>query len=147
MALFQYKAASRTGEVETGELDALDKAAAVERLQASGFIPIRIEPAQPAAKSYGDGLFSRRRIRQEQVGVLTRDLATLLRSGLPLDRAVEILISLAQSPPLRTLLTRVRDDVRAGGAFSKALEMHPEVFSRFYVSMVRAGEAGGALGA
>jgi len=146
MALFHYKAIARAGEMETGELDAFDKAAATERLQESGFIPIRIEPAQPAAKSRGDGLFSRRRIGQEQVGVLTRDLATLLRSGLPLDRAVEILISLAQSPHLQALLTRVRDDVRAGGAFSKALEAHPEVFSRFYVSMVRAGEAGGALG-
>ena len=147
MALFHYKAASRTGEVASGELEALDEAAAVERLQASELIPIRIGPAQPAAKSYGDRLFSRRRIGQEQVGLLTRDLATLLSSGLPLDRAVEILISLAQSPPLQTLLTRVRDDVRAGSAFSKALESHPEVFSRFYVSMVRAGEAGGALGA
>ena len=120
MALFHYKAVARAGEMETGELDALDKAAATERLQESGFIPIRIEPAEPAAKSHGDGLFSRRRIGHEQVGVLTRDLATLLRSGLPLDRAVEILISLAQSPHLQTLLTRVRDDVRAGGAFSTA---------------------------
>jgi general secretion pathway protein F len=147
MTLFHYKAAGRAGEVETGELDAPDEAAAVERLQASGFIPIRIEPAEPAAKSRGGGVFSRRRIGQEQVGVLTRDLATLLRSGLPLDRASEILISLAQSPQMQTLLTRVRDDVRGGAAFSKALEAHPGVFSRFYVGMVRAGEAGGALGA
>lgn len=147
MTLFHYKAAGRTGEVETGELDASDEAAAVERLQASGFIPIRVEPAEPAAKSRGGGVFSRRRIDQQQVGVLTRDLATLLRSGLPLDRASEILISLAQSPQMQTLLTRVRDDVRGGAAFSKALEAHPGVFSRFYVGMVRAGEAGGALGA
>jgi general secretion pathway protein F len=146
MALFHYKAASRTGEVETGEMEAPDAAAAVERLQASGFIPIRIEPAEAAAKP-GGGLFSRRRIGQDQVGVLTRDLATLLRSGLPLDRAVEILISLAQSPQMQALLTRVRDDVRGGAAFSKALDAHPEVFSRFYISMVRAGEAGGAMGA
>jgi len=147
MTLFHYKAAGRAGEVETGELDATDEAAAVERLQASGFIPIRIEPAEPAGKSRGGGVFSRRRIGQDQVGAMTRDLATLLRSGLPLDRAAEILISLAPSPQMQTLLTRVRDDVRGGAAFSKALEAHPGVFSRFYVGMVRAGEAGGALGA
>ncbi len=147
MTLFHYRAAGRAGDVESGEIDALDEATAVERLQASGFIPIRVEPAEPAAKAHGGGMFSRGRIGQEQVGALTRDLATLLRSGLPLDRATEILISLAPSPQMQALLTRVRDDVRAGAAFSKALEAHPAVFSRFYVGMVRAGEAGGALGA
>ena len=145
MALFRYKAASPDGEVETGELEARDEAAAVERVQAMGFIPIRVEPLVGALESSG-GWFSRRRIRQEHVGALTRDLATLLRSGLPLDGAVQILISLAQSPQMQMLLMRVRDDVRGGAAFSKALEAHPHVFSRFYVGMVRAGETGGALG-
>lgn len=146
MALFQYKAAGAGGEVETGEMEARDEAAVVERLQASGFIPIRVEAAE-AQTAPKRGLFSRQRIGQNQIGALTRELATLLRSGLPLDRALEILISLAQSPQLQSLLTRVRDDVRGGAAFSKALEAHPEIFGRFYVGMVRAGEAGGALGA
>jgi general secretion pathway protein F len=146
MALFQYRAAGLDGEAVSGELEARDEAAAVERLQAMGFIPIRVEPSVTVAES-GKGIFSRRRIGQDQVGALTRELATLLRSGLPLDRAVEILISLAQSPQMQALLTRVRDDVRGGAAFSKALEAHPGVFSPFYVGMVRAGEAGGALGA
>src|SRR3990170_4392233 len=145
MALFQYKAVGLDGDAQSGELEARDEAAAIERLQALGFIPMRIESLVAAPES-GGWLFSRRRIGQDQVGALTRELATLLRSGLPLDRAVEILISLAQSPRMQTLLTRVRDDVRGGAALSKALEAHPGVFSRFYVGMVRAGEAGGALG-
>jgi len=145
MAMFQYKAVGRDGDAQSGELEARDEAAAVERLHALGFIPMRIEPLVAVPES-GGGLFSRRRIGQDQVGALTRELATLLRSGLPLDRAVEILISLAQSPQMQTLLTRVRDDVRGGAALSKALEAHPGAFSRFYVGMVRAGEAGGALG-
>lgn len=145
MPVFQYKAAAASGEVEIGEVEARDEAAVVERLQASGFIPIRIEPAQPAAS--GGGLFSRRRVTQNQLAALTRELATLLRSGLPLDRALEILISLAPIPQMQALLTRVRDEVRGGAAFSKALEAHPDVFGRFYIAMVRAGEAGGALGA
>jgi general secretion pathway protein F len=91
-------------------------------------------------------LFSRRRINQDQVGALTRELATLLRSGLPLDRALEILIGLAQTPHMQTLLAQVRDDVRGGAALSTALEAHPDVFTRFYIGMIRAGEAGGALG-
>lgn len=146
MALFRYKAAGRAGEVETGEMEARDEAGAVERLQASGLIPIRVEPLVAAAQS-GGGFFSRRRIGQAEVGALTRELATLLRAGLPLDRALEILIGLAQSPQMQALLAQVRDDVRGGAAFSKALEAHPGVFSRFYIGMIRAGEAGGALGA
>jgi general secretion pathway protein F len=146
MPQFQYKAADRSGEAESGRLEARDEAAAVERLQALGFIPIRVEPVEETAQA-GGGLFSRRRISQDQVGMLTRELATLLRSGVPLDRAVEILISLAPAPQMQALLTRVRDEVRGGAALSKALEAHPAVFSRFYVGMIRAGEAGGALGA
>lgn len=146
MALFQYKAAAASGDVETGEMDARNEAAVVERLQASGFIPIRVEPAEAPAQSRGQ-LFARRRVGQHQVGALTRELATLLGSGLPLDRALEILIGLAQAPQMQAMLVRIRDDVRGGAAFSKALEAHPDVFGRFYVGMVRAGEAGGALGA
>jgi general secretion pathway protein F len=144
MALFQYKAAGRAGEMETGEMEARDEAAAVERLQGMGFIPIVVEPAEIEAKP--GGWFSRRRIGTDQLGALTRELATLLRAGLPLDRALEILISLAQVTPMQALLTRVRDDVRGGAALSKALEAHPAVFSRFYIGMIRAGEAGGSLG-
>src|SRR3989304_8131528 len=105
MALFQYKAVGPGGDARSGELEARDEAAAIERLQALGFIPIRIEPLVAAPES-GWGLFSRRRIGQDQVGALTRELATLVRSGLPLDRAVGSLISLAQSPQMQRLLTR-----------------------------------------
>jgi general secretion pathway protein F len=77
---------------------------------------------------------------------ITRELATLLRAGLPLDRALEILIGLAPTPPVAALLQGLRDDVRGGKALSQALDARREVFSRFYVNIVRAGEAGGALG-
>ena len=69
-----------------------------------------------------------------------------MRAGLPLDRALEILIGLAPTPAVATLLQGMRDDVRGGKALSQALDARREVFSRFYVNIVRAGEAGGALG-
>ena len=75
----------------------------------------------------------------------TRELATLLRAGLPLDRALEILIGLASTPYAATFLQGIRDEVRGGKALSQALDAQREVFSRFYVNIVRAGEAGGAL--
>ena len=77
---------------------------------------------------------------------ITRELATLLRAGLPLDRALEVLIDLAPTPPVASLLQTIRDDVRGGKSLSQALDAHRTVFSRFYVNIVRAGEAGGALG-
>lgn len=146
MPQFRYKAASATGEISEGELEARDESAVVARLQDLGLIPIRVAPAQSVEQRSGDGLLSRKRIRQDQVGVLTAELATLLRAGLPLDRALEILIGLSDNPRMQALMTRVRDDVRGGAALSKALEAHPAVFGRFYVGMIRAGEAGGALG-
>lgn len=148
MALFRYKASTAAGEVTEGDLEARDDAAAVERLQAMGLIPIRVSAATEPGKgpAGAQGLFSRKRISQDQIGDLTRELATLLRSGLPLDRALEILIGLAQSPQMQELLAKVRDDVRGGASLSGALESHPGVFSRFYLGMIRAGEAGGALG-
>ena len=83
--------------------------------------------------------------RDELLG-LTRELATLLQAGLPLDRALEILIGLADTPPVAALLQGIRDDVRGGKSLSQALDARRDVFSRFYVNIIRAGEAGGALG-
>ena len=148
MAQFHYKATTPSGEVSEGEIEARDEAAVLERVQALGLIPIRIAPAEvpaPAGSVLSLSL-TRQRIGADQIGAVTRELATLLRSGLPLDRAMEILINLSPEDQLRAMLTRIRDDVRGGSALSKALEAHPEHFDRFYVGMIKAGEAGGALG-
>jgi len=85
-------------------------------------------------------------VTRDNLLAITRELATLLRAGLPLDRALEVLISLAPTLPVASLLQGIRDDVRGGKALSQALDARREVFSRFYVNIVRAGEAGGALG-
>ena len=82
----------------------------------------------------------------DQLLAITRELATLLQAGLPLDRALEIQIGLAVAAPAAALLQQIRDDVRGGKSLSQALDTRRDVFSRFYVNIVRAGEAGGALG-
>lgn len=144
MPLFQYKAVSATGEVLEGEMEARAQSGVVERLQTMGYIPIRAQEvaAQGAKRA---GLFKAGGVRQEQIGVITRELSTLLRSGLPLDRCLEILINLAESDAVRTMLTQIREEVRAGASLSQAMELQKGVFSRFYLNMIRAGEAGGAL--
>jgi general secretion pathway protein F len=150
MAFYQYKAVTPGGEVQEGLLEASSAAAAIARVQAMGLIPIRADEAGAAKASVPTRgarrpLFERKSVSQDDLTIVTRELATLLRAGLPLDRAFEILINLASTPRVGELLTRIRNDVRGGAALSKALEAQKGVFSRFYVNMIRAGEAGGSL--
>jgi general secretion pathway protein F len=150
LPFFQYKAVTPGGEVQEGVLEAASTQGAVARLQQMGLIPIRAQEAgavkgatQQARAS--TPLFRRNRITQDDLGVVTRELATLLRAGLPLDRSFEILISLAPHPKVAELLGKIRNDVRGGASLSKAIDAQRGVFSRFYVNMIRAGEAGGSL--
>ncbi len=153
MALFQYKAVSPGGEVNEGVMDADTRNAVVERLQGMGLIPIRAAEVSAAdgaqvgqAAPKAASLFTRRKISQEDLGNMTRELATLLRAGLPLDRSFEVLINLAEREGVAALLGELRNEVRGGASLSKALDQHRDVFSRFYINMVKAGEVGGALG-
>ncbi|HEX3096511.1 MAG TPA: type II secretion system F family protein [Usitatibacter sp.] len=149
MPFYQYKAVNPAGEVQEGVLEASSTPAAVARIQAMGFIPIRAEEAGAAkaatATSARRPLFARRGVTQDDVTVVTRELATLLKAGLPLDRSFEILINLAANPKVAELLAKLRNEVRGGMSLSKALEAQRNVFSRFYVNMIRAGEAGGSM--
>ncbi|APV49623.1 hypothetical protein BWI17_08000 [Betaproteobacteria bacterium GR16-43] len=148
MPFYQYKAVTPAGEVQEGVLEAATHPGAVARLQQMGLIPIRAEEAGVAvagAAAERRPLFARRGISQDDIGVITREMATLLKAGLPLDRSMEILINLASSPKVGELLAKIRNDIRGGASLSKALDAQKGVFSRFYVNMIRAGEAGGSL--
>jgi general secretion pathway protein F len=158
MPVFRYKAVNTAGDVAVGELEAANEGEIVDRLRDQGMMPMQVAPAgsraapatAPAVPRAGSGArrrwFASKSVSGDQLMAITRELATLLRAGLTLDRALEILIGLAAAPPVAVLLQRIRDDVRGGKALSQALDAHRDVFSRFYVNIVRAGEAGGALG-
>ena len=152
MALYRYKAVNPAGDIAAGELDAANESEIVDRLRDQGLMPMQVvaaagdrsaAAAKPAQKR---SWFAPRHVTRDHVLAFTRELATLLHAGLPLDRALEILIGLATAPPVAVLLQTIRDSVRGGKSLSQALDMHRTVFSRFYVNIVRAGEAGGALG-
>jgi general secretion pathway protein F len=155
MALYRYKAVDAGGEVATGEIDAANEGEIVDRLRDQGLMPMQIAPAVAGAAGSSTAagaapprrsLFAPRHVTRDQLIGITRELATLINAGLTLDRALEMLISLALAPPVAALLQGVRDDVRGGKSLSQALDARRELFSRFYVNIVRAGEAGGALG-
>ena len=147
MSLFSYKAVTTEGKAREGSMDGLSQTAVVERLQSMGLIPIRVEESAASAnvQTNGGGLFAKNRISQDDVAVFTQEIATLLKAGLPLDRCLEILISLSASEPVRQLMSQLREDVRGGASLSTAMDARKGVFTRFYLNMIRAGEAGGAL--
>ena len=146
MPLYRYKAVTSTGEMQEGDLESPAQAAVVDRLQSMGLIAILVEETSTRATAKaGLGSFGKSSVSQEDVAVFTQEIATLLKAGLPLDRCLEILISLSANEPVRQLMTQMREAVRGGAALSKAMEAHPQVFNRFYLNMIRAGEAGGAL--
>jgi len=155
MPLYRYRAVSTSGEVAVGELDAANESEIVDRLRDRGLMPMQIAHAAGvaiassgvvAAKGTRRRWFESKTVTRDQLLAVTRELATLLRAGLTLDRALEILGGLAPTPAVATMLQGIRDDVRGGKALSQALDARREVFSRFFVNIVRAGEAGGALG-
>jgi general secretion pathway protein F len=153
MPLYSYRAVTPAGDVSSGELEAANESEIVDRLRDQGLLPMQIAQSIGAAAAGGRAakparasLFAPRRVTRDNVLGLTRELATLLRAGLPLDRALELLITLAPSLPVAVMLQGIRDEVRGGKSLSQALDARREVFSRFYVNIVRAGEAGGALG-
>ncbi len=147
MALFHYKFVDPAGDVQEGEMDADSQATVIRRLQEAGHVPIRAEEVSPGGYRRGFRLadLRRSRISRKDIGIFTQELETLLRAGLPLDRALGLLQGLAESKAMGALIQRVQDTVRGGAPLSSALEAQHGAFSRFYVSMLRAGEAGGSL--
>jgi general secretion pathway protein F len=147
MPLFHYKATNLAGEVLEGHMESIAQKQVVEHLQGMGYVPIRVEETIAGAGSSLTkmSLGRKRGIRQDDISNFTREIATLLRSGLPLDRALQITINLSDSEPVSNLLKQIREDVRGGASLFSAMEAQKGVFSRFYLNMIRAGEAGGAL--
>jgi len=147
MPVFRYKALDARGEVVDGQMEAASQAELVARLQEQGHLPMETRLAtELAAPGAGlRGLLRPRTLQGAQLLQFTQQLATLLGAGQPLDRALTILLALPEDERTRRVLEQIRDTVRGGAPLSTALERQHGLFSRLYVNMVRAGEAGGSL--
>lgn len=139
MHSFQYRALDAEGITQKGNLAAADQQAAVSQLQARGWLVLSIEAgSQRLARAS-------RAMNDAALVSFTQQLGTLLGAGQPLERSLDILIRQTHQPRVRALIERIREQVKAGKPFSQALQEEGGQFSTLYVSMVRAGEAGGAL--
>lgn len=148
MAFYQYRAADHAGKVIEGVMEADGEQSVIARLREMGCVPLRI--ALPGERTAGGSrqqlaLFAKRRVNQQQLLQFTRELATLLAAGLPLDRSLSILGNLFEGAEMTKVLRALVEAVRAGKSLASAMGEHPDVFPRIYVNMIRAGEAGGVM--
>ncbi|MFZ7111149.1 MAG: type II secretion system F family protein [Desulfatiglandales bacterium] len=150
MPAYSYKVADASGKITKGTLSAEDERSAVRRLQNQGYIPIRIHAAEGGSEAARSRLTKRFssfffRISSKDVMVFTTDLAVLLEAGMPVDRALSVLIDLIEKERFRAVIGEILKSVQGGAYLSDAMARYPEAFSTFYVNMVKAGEIGGVL--
>jgi type IV pilus assembly protein PilC len=143
---FQYRVRDKAGRLLEGSLEADNTTLVANKLREMGYVPIAIDAQESSAlgrELHIPGFGGR--IKQRDVAVFSRQFATMVNAGLSLLRALQILGDQTENPILAAAINAVRSDVESGQSLSQALAHHPKVFSRLFVSMVRAGETGGVL--
>src|SRR5215472_3742344 len=164
MPRFNYVALDARGQEASGLLEAASSSAAISQLRQAGYFPTSVieeaiisagkEARGRAAKAAGTTkprakkgivLFRRRKVKSKILMIFTRQLATLIDSGLPLLRSLNVLANQERDKVLKNTINKLADSVQSGSTFSDALALHPRIFNDLYVSMVKAGEVGGVL--
>jgi type II secretion system protein F len=148
---FAYQAMDRSGTVVSGTIQAENTDAGAERVRQMGLFPMGLTPAagraaasRPSATAPAAG--GRGRVSRADIVLFTRQLADLIEAGLPLDRALTVLIRQTDSAGLRSRLEKVQEEVRSGHPLSEALAIYPAYFPPLFINMVHAGEVTGQLG-
>lgn len=149
MAVFFYQATDQKGKFVEGDIEAPDLRIAIEKVRKLRYYPIKITADQPAKQSgirfKIPGLELFQGIPKREILHFTQQLSTLVTSGLTLDRSLSITVNLTQHERAREIFADVQKRVHSGSTFSEALAVHPKAFTKLYISMIRAGEAGGVL--
>jgi len=168
MPRFTYVALDSRGQESTGLVEAASTNEAIGQLRQAGFFPTNVyeegkggrvegkaakkaakatRVEQPREKRKGGGfvLFQRKKIKPKILMIFTRQLATLIDSGLPLLRGLTVLTKQERDPVLKNTITKLADSVQGGSTFSESLAQYPFIFNDLYVNMVKAGEIGGVL--
>lgn len=148
---FHYTALDASGHEITGGMDGRDKIEAAQKVRALGYYPISVNPAGNAviqtASTNGKSTVAAdtKKVNRMTTLLFTRELADLIDAGLPIDRALTVLIEQTDNVPLQHLIQKLQDEVRAGNPLSSALTAFPKQFPTLYTNMIRAGEISGQL--
>jgi type IV pilus assembly protein PilC len=148
MSTFIYKAIDKAGTESTGSLDADNEKIALGKLRDMGYLPLELKERKAQKGGILDSLLSglmKKRVKGKDVVTFTRQLSTLIDAGLPLLRSLTVLGEQTESPNLKAQIKDIAVTVQGGSTFSDALAKHPGTFSKLYVNMIKAGEAGGVL--
>ena len=149
MPVYDYKALDGHAKTVAGIVDADSRQGARHKLQGRGLFPVAIKESREAKAQLSARKFGWRnpftRIRPAELGMMTRQLATLLGAGFPLVTALESVITQTDSPRLKTVLAQLREKVVEGQSMAEALQAYPHIFSGVYTNMIRAGETSGTL--
>ena len=143
MPRYQFEARDTRGRVFKGELDAPNESEARVRLRAQKLMPMKV--AQAEQKVSGLKKVGGKGVPLKELQVFTRQLSTLLGSGIPILQSLEVLSQSQRSPGMSIALKSMVNDINQGRRFGEAMAEHPLVFDRFYVNMVKAGEESGNI--
>lgn len=148
MALFQYKAITASGAMTEGTLEAAGRQAALKELENQGLNPVDLAEGGSTTKANNNGegnLFSAKKVTAKDLENFTRLLSSLLSAGLPLSRALVILVKETSNPVAKAQWKDIHDQVIDGISLADAMAKSPDTFPRVYIAMVEAGETGGFL--
>jgi general secretion pathway protein F len=145
MPYFSYKAVGRDGKGREGVLEADGLELASRQLRAQGLTLLKLEPGTAGGATIKAEKAEGKPPSRQEVLSMTSELAVMLRAGLPLDRALKVLIDMAVQPQMNLMLNDLLKSVKGGKALSQAMQPYERIFGGFYINMVRSGEAGGQL--
>src|SRR3954452_16933535 len=141
-AIWSYKAVDGAGVPSKGTITGASKDAVTEQLRTQGLKVIQLAEKKSGLQME---LSLVKRVKATELTIMTRQLATMIASGMTLLRAFYVLEDQIENKLLKETVSQVREDIESGLAFSEALAKHPKIFNPLYVAMVRAGETGGVL--
>jgi type IV pilus assembly protein PilC len=144
MDVYSWEGRSRKGTIEHGEISAASEAAVRSALRRQQIQAIKIA-AKPKDILQGLRFRTRKKVKEKDIVVFTRQFATMIDAGLPLVQCLEILASQQDNVTLKEVLLKVKGDVEAGSTFADALRKHPNTYNELYCNLVTAGETGGIL--
>ncbi len=144
MALYSYQAFSKQGKKVTGQIEAQSKQAVKEQLSRQGIFPIKISATnQESNINFISRLFAGKVTLKSKI-LFTRQLSVLIKSGIPLLESLELLVNNFEEP-LKSILIKIKDDIKEGASFADSLTKFPKTFDNIYIQLIRAGEASGKL--
>lgn len=148
MAVYKYKAKKGPDEIVQGKVEAQSEKEAIEKINQLGYVPVQLceeAAGAPVVCSPISLLKSKGKIKSRDITVFSRQLASLLKSGVPILSALNIICEQSENPRLREVLRNINNSVKEGASFSSTLAQYPNIFPTLYVSIINTGENSGSL--